>query len=72
MGVKESSIAYEVDAAVRVSMQPDWLGNKQKQNKIKGAIYDSLCSCGYEEDKADNLTEEIFDLVKRQVEYREI
>lgn len=72
LGVRESSVAYEVDAAVRVSMQPDWLGNKQKQNKIKGAIYDTLCSCGYEEDKADNLTEEIFDLAKRQVEYREI
>ncbi|WP_028124896.1 type I restriction endonuclease subunit R [Eremococcus coleocola] len=72
LGVKESSVAYEVDAAVRLSMQPDWSGNKQKQNRIKGAIYDTLCSCGYEEDKAGNLTEEIFDLAKRQVEYREI
>lgn len=72
IGKEDSIIAFEVDAAIRDSMQPDWISNKQKQNKIKGAIFDTLCIYGYDEDKADNLTEEIFELVKRQVEYREI
>ncbi|MGF0040290.1 type I restriction endonuclease subunit R [Peptoniphilaceae bacterium SGI.131] len=72
IGKEDSTTAYEIDAAIRVSMQPDWISNKQKQNKIKGAIFDTLCIYGYDEDKADNLTEEIFELVKRQVEYREI
>lgn len=72
IGKEDSIIAFEVDAAIRASMQPDWISNKQKQNKIKGAIFDTLCIYGYDEDKADNLTEEIFELVKRQVEYREI
>lgn len=72
LGKEDSTTAFEVDAAIRDSMQPNWMSNKQKQNKIKGAIYYTLCLYGYDEDKADNLTEEIFDLVKRQVEYREI
>ena len=72
IGKEDSTTAYEIDAAIRVSMQPDWISNKQKQNKIKGAIFDTLCIYGYDENKADNLTEEIFELIKRQVEYREI
>lgn len=72
IGKEDSITAFEVDAAIRTSMQPDWISNKQKQNKIKGAIFDTLCRNGYDEDKADNLTEKIFELVKRQVEYCEI
>lgn len=72
LGVKESTIANKVDTVIRKSIQPDWMSNKQKQNKIKGAIFDTLCGCRYDEYNAGILTEEIFDLVKRQGEYREI
>ncbi|QTJ51620.1 HsdR family type I site-specific deoxyribonuclease [Dolosigranulum pigrum] len=72
LGKEDSTTAFEIDVSIRDSMQPDWISNKQKQNKIKGAIFDTLCIHGYDEDTADNLTEEIFELVKRQGEYREI
>lgn len=72
LGKEDSTTAYEIDAAIRSSMQPDWMSNKQKQRRIQLAIFDTLCIYGYDEDKAEILTEEIFDIVKSQVEYREI
>lgn len=68
LGKEDSTTANEIDAAIRSSMQPDWMSNKQKQNKIKRAIFKTLKSYGYDE----NLTEGIFELVKRQAEYSEI
>lgn len=72
LGKKDSTTAYEIDAAIRTSMQPDWISNIQKQKKIKRAIYDTLRIYGYDKDKAEILTEEIFDIVQKQVEYSEI
>lgn len=72
IGKEDSTTAYEIDAAIRSSMQPDWMSNKQKQRRIQLAIFDTLCINEYDEDKAEILTEEIFDIVKSQVEYREI
>lgn len=72
LGVKESTIAYEVDAAIRESIQPDWLGNPQKQQRIKGSIYETLRSNGLEEDAAVHETEGLYNITKDLGEYREI
>lgn len=72
LGEEDYIPAFKVDEAIRSSMQPGWMSNKQKQNKIKGAIFDTLCLHGYDEDEADTLTEEIFDIVKKQGEYCDI
>ena len=72
LGDEGGDLAYKLDGAIKTSIQPDWMTNKQKQNKIKGSIYDVLCEHGKDENLADNLTEEIFDIVKSQDEYREI
>lgn len=72
LGDEGGDLAYKLDSAIKTSIQPDWMTNKQKQNKIKGSIYDVLCEHGKDENLADDLTEEIFDIVKSQDEYREI
>ena len=72
LGDEGGDLAYKLDDAIKTSIQPDWMTNRQKQNKIKGSIYDVLCEHGKDENLADNLTEEIFDIVKSQDEYREI
>lgn len=72
IGEEDSSLAYSLDTSIRSAMQPDWLNNRQKQRRIQSAIFEDLCLYGYDEDKSDDLTEEIFELVKRQGEYREI
>ena len=72
LGDEGGDLAYILDSAIKTSIQPDWMTNRQKQNKIKGSIYDVLCEHGKDENLADDLTEEIFDIVKSQDEYREI
>ncbi|MGX7091984.1 type I restriction endonuclease subunit R [Hutsoniella sourekii] len=71
-GDEDSSLTYSLDTSIRSAMQPDWLNNRQKQRRIQSVIYEDLCKYGYDKDKSDDLTEEIFELVKRQGEYREI
>lgn len=72
LGDEGGDLAYKLHDAIKISIQPDWMTNRQKQNKIKGSIYDVLCEHGKDENLADDLTEEIFDIVKSQDEYREI
>lgn len=72
LGDEGGDLAYKLDSAIKTSIQPDWMTNRQKQNKIKGSIYDVLCEHGKDENLADDLTEKIFDIVKSQDEYREI
>ena len=72
LGDEGGDLAYKLDRAIKTSIQPDWMTNRQKQNKIKGSIYDVLCEHGKDENLADDLTEKIFDIVKSQDEYREI
>lgn len=71
-GSQDSTVAYEINDAIKTALEPGWLNNRQKQNRIKLAIFDTLCLYDYNEDKADELTEEVFEIAKRQVEYCEV
>ena len=59
----------DVDNAIRNSIQPEWKGNLQKQQKIKRAIYKKLLPHMYTEDKATEETNKVFDIAQRQEEY---
>ena len=72
LGKEDSKLTSDIDAAIRLATEPDWMGNRQKQGRIQRSIFDSLCKFGYDENEAGDLTDKIFEIVKRQVEYREI
>ena len=58
-----------MDGAIRVSIQPDWKKNFQKQQRIRLAIYQKLLLHNYTEDKATEETNNVFDIAQRQDEY---
>lgn len=62
-------MTIDVDDAIRVSIQPDWKKNFQKQQRIRLAIYKKLLLYMYTEDRATEETNNIFDIVQRQEEY---
>ena len=62
-------LTIDVDGAIRVSIQPDWKRNFQKQQKIRLAIYRKLLLHMYTEDRATEETNNVFDIVQRQEEY---
>ncbi len=68
---KDEKLAVSIDTAVRNAMRPDWKRNFQKQQNIRLAIYQSLLLYGYNEDEATEKTNEVFDIIGRQVEYDE-
>lgn len=62
-------LTIDVDGAIRISIQPDWKRNFQKQQKIRLAIYRKLLIHHFTEDKATEETNEVFDIAQRQEEY---
>lgn len=62
-------LTIDVDGAIRISIQPDWKRNCQKQQKIRLAIYRKLLIHHFTEDKATEETNEVFDIAQRQEEY---
>ncbi len=62
-------ITIDVDGAIRVAIQPEWKKNRQKQQKIRAAIYNKLLKHDYSQEKAVEETEEVYDIAKRQEEY---
>ena len=62
-------LTTDVDGAIRASIQPDWKGNFQKQQRIKRAIYEKLLLHMYTEDMATVETNNVFDIAQRQEEY---
>lgn len=62
-------LTIDVDGAIRVSIQPDWKRNFQKQQRIRLAIYKKLLLHMYTEDKATEETNNVFDIAQRQEEY---
>lgn len=62
-------LTIDVDGAIRVSIQPDWKRNFQKQQRIRLAIYRKLLLHMYTEDRATEETNNIFDIAQRQEEY---
>ena len=59
----------DVDDAIRISIQPDWKKNFQKQQRIRLAIYKKLLLHKFAEDKATEETNNVFDIAQRQEEY---
>ena len=62
-------LTIDVDGAIRVSIQPDWKRNFQKQQRIRLAIYKKLLLHMYTEDRATEETNNVFDIAQRQEEY---
>ena len=62
-------LTIDVDGAIRVSIQPDWKRNFQKQQRIRLAIYKKLLLHRYTEDRATEETNNVFDIAQRQEEY---
>lgn len=66
---QNTDLAIDVDNAICNSMQPDWKGNFQKQQKIRFAIYKKLLLHNYTESSAAEETNKVFDIAQRQEEY---
>lgn len=66
---KNEELAVSVDKAIRTAMRPGWKKNYQKQQVIRGAIYESLVDYGYSEEDAANTYSDIYDMAQRQDEY---
>lgn len=62
-------LAVDVDSAIRISIQPEWKRNFQKQQRIRLAIYKQLLAHMYTEDRATEETNNVFEIVQRQEEY---
>lgn len=62
-------LTIDADDAIRVSIQPDWKRNFQKQQRIRLAIYKKLLLHMYTEDRATEETNNVFDIAQRQEEY---
>lgn len=62
-------LTIEIDGAIRVTLEPGWKENVQKQRRIKKAIYDKLIAYLESRELAEKETDEIFEIVQRQEEY---
>ncbi len=62
-------LTIDVDNAIRISIQPEWKRNFQKQQHIRRAIYEKLLSHKYTQETATEETNNIFDIVQRLEEY---
>ena len=58
-----------MDKAIHTALRPEWKKNYQKQQVIRGAIYESLVDYGYSEEDAANTYSDIYDMAQRQDEY---
>lgn len=65
---KDIGMALAVDHAILISVRPGWHGNYQMQNAVKASIFQCL-KAKFDTASAQQKTEELFDLAKRQVEY---
>lgn len=66
---KDLNLAIDVDEAIRGAIQPGWKNNFQKQQRIRLAIYRKLRLHSYNEDRATEETNQVFDIAQRQEEY---
>ena len=62
-------LTIDVDGAIRMSIEPAWKKNFQKQQRIRLAIYKKLLLHSYAEDKATEETNNVFEIAQRQEEY---
>ena len=68
---KNAELAVVVDKTIRTALRPGWKKNFQKQQVIRGAIYQKLMENDYSEENAANTSSDIFDMAQRQEEYDE-
>lgn len=66
---ENAKLTIDVDSAIRISIQPEWKRNFQKQQRIRLAIYKKLLLHMYTEDRATEETNNVFDITQRQEEY---
>lgn len=62
-------LTIDVDGAIRISIEPEWKRNFQKQQRIRLAIYKKLLLHMYTNEKATEETNNVFDIAQRQDEY---
>lgn len=68
---QNADLAVAIDKEIRSALQPSWKSNFQKQQLIRGAIYNQLLQNGFDEDGAASRVNDIYDLALRQEEYDE-
>lgn len=68
---KNAELAIAIDRAIRTALRPDWKRNFQKQQNIRGAIYQKLIQSGYSEEDAASVSNSVYDMAQRQEEYNE-
>lgn len=66
---EDLELTVDVDGAIRIAIRPAWKKNRQKQQKIRLAIYEKLLLHSYSKDKAEEETNQVFDIAQRQEEY---
>lgn len=68
-GIEREKIALALDDAIRDALRTGWKTNLQTQQNIKRAIYTVLLEDGWPTDIAENMVEDVFMIVKNQVDY---
>lgn len=68
---KNAELTIAIDRAIRTALRPDWKRNFQKQQNIRGAIYQKLIQSGYSEEDAASVSNSVYDMAQRQEEYNE-
>lgn len=63
------NFVIDIHNTILMAITPDWKTNTQKKRKIQRAINLKLIEYGYEEEDADKITNDIFELIWRYEEY---
>ncbi|GAB1149565.1 MAG: hypothetical protein SwBeaBPW_38610 [Shewanella algae] len=63
-------LTTQVDTAVRLNKEADWLGDTFKERKIENAILEATKDFGMDDDDAiDEQLDRMMDIIKAQREY---
>ena len=62
-------LAFDLHYGIIESLETGWLANRQKQQRIKRAIADTLREYGCPADQIDNLVDQVYEMATRQEEY---
>ncbi len=62
-------LANEIDNAIKNSSRPGWHSNKQKRNRVRNTIADTLGHYDYTDDEAEAKADELLEKVKGLSEY---
>lgn len=62
-------LTIDVDETIRITIEPGWKANFQKQQRIRYAIYNKLLDHMFPKKKAEEETKEVYIIAERQPEY---